>query len=306
MEIKLDVMSEENDFKINMAELESLNEKENTGYFGAWIHNIQQLKEEFKNADPFSYVKIDNFLDGDYAEILFEKFPRNYENWHKYTNPIEVKYAYDNLKDMAPEMRKLFYVLSTNEITGIFSEIASIPDLEYDPYLHGAGLHAHSRYGRLNMHLDYEKHPKLESKQRRLNVILFLTKDWREEWNGDNQLWDKDMEECKVKTYPKFNSAIIFQTNEISWHGLPDKIMCPTGVYRKSFAYYYLSPLITQADKNKFGANEAGYRTKATFIKRPTDIDLPQMKKLYKIRPNRRIEEKDMKEIWPEWSPDIF
>ena len=76
-------------------------------------------------------------------------------------------------------------------------------------------------------------------------IILFLTKDWKEEWNGDNQLWDKNATECQVKTYPKFNSAIIFETNGISWHGVPDKIMCPEGIFRKSLAYYYISPLKT-------------------------------------------------------------
>ena len=310
-DIKLDLMTGLkdlvfNDYKINLLELKLLNSNKNTKYFGDWINKIYELKKKFKNAYPFGYVKIDNFLDSDYAELLFKKFPTNYEKWHKYHNPIEVKCAYDNINEINPEIKKLFYVLSTDEITNIFSEIASISDLEFDPYLHGAGLHAHSRYGRLNMHLDYEKHPKLENKQRRLNIILFLTKDWKEEWNGDNQLWDKNMTECKVKTYPKFNSAIIFQTNEISWHGLPDKIMCPEGVYRKSFAYYYISPLEAKSDQNKFGANESGFRTKATFIKRPTDPDYPQLKKLYEIRPNKRIEEKDMEEIWPEWTPEIF
>lgn len=207
---------------------------------------------------------------------------------------------------MDPKIKNLFYVPSTDEISNIFSKIASISDLEYDPYLNGAGLHAHSRYGRLNMHLDYEKHPKLKNRQRRLNIILFLTKDWKKEWNGDNQLWDKNMEKCKVKTFPKFNSAIIFKTNEISWHGLPEKIMCPEGVFRKSLAYYYISPLEGKSDKNKFGADESGFRTKAAFIKRPTDPDYPKMKKLYEIRPNRRIEKEDMEEIWSDWTPEIF
>ena len=82
--------------------------------------------------------------------------------------------------------------------------------------------------------------------------------------------------------------------------------MCPEGVYRKSFAYYYISPLEAKSDKNKIGANESGFRTKATFIKRPTDPDYPQMKKLYDIRPNRRIKEEDMNEIWPDWTPELF
>ena len=82
--------------------------------------------------------------------------------------------------------------------------------------------------------------------------------------------------------------------------------MCPEGIFRKSVAYYYISPLITNKNSDKFGNNGSGYRTKASFIKRPNDPNYPQMEKLYKIRPNRRIEDEDMKEIWPEWSPCIF
>ena len=39
-------------------------------------------------------------------------------------------------------------------------------------------------YGRLNMHLDYEKHPILENRQRRLNIIYYLNDrmERRMEW----------------------------------------------------------------------------------------------------------------------------
>ena len=245
-------------------------------------------------------------MNPDYAELLFNNFPTNFEDWHKYCNPIEVKYANNDINNMDMNIKMIFDLLSTNELTTIFSKISSIADLEFDPYLHGAGLHSHGRYGRLNLHLDYEKHPILEDKQRRLNIILFLTKDWEEEWNGDNQLWDKNATECQVKTYPKFNSAIIFKTNEISWHGVPDKIMCPEGIFRKSLAYYYISPLKTSKDVKKTGSDESGYRTKATFIKRPSDPYDEKMEKLYKIRPKRRITQKDMNEIWPDWTPEFF
>ena len=153
------------------------------------------------------------------------------------------------------------------------------------------------------MHLDYEKHPKLENMERRLNIILFLNKDWKEEWNGDNQLWDKDMKKCVVRSYPEFNRAIIFQTNDISWHGVPDKIMCPDNVFRKSLAYYYISPLVSESDESKFGNDGSGFRTKATFTKRPDDEYSDKMDKLFKIRPFRRIEPEDMNLIWPEWNP---
>ena len=294
-------------YKINKKYLNSINLKNDSKeYFGEWINNIDILKEKYRNAFPFEHIKIENFLQEDYAEEIYKNFPTDFENWHKYWNPIEVKYANDDINNMDKLIKDIFYLLSTDKLIKVFSQITGITDLEYDPYLHGAGLHVHPRYGRLNMHLDYEKHPKLINKQRRLNIILFLTKDWKQEWNGDNQLWNKDMKECIVKTYPKFNSAIIFKTDELSWHGLPEKITCPEGTFRKSLAYYYISPLVNKKHEYKIGNDGSGFRTKATFVKRPEEKDNERMKKLYKIRPHSRIEKKDMEEIWPEWTPKLF
>jgi len=294
-------------YKINKKYLKKINcQNDNYKYFGEWINNIDILKEEYNKALPFEHIKLDNFLKEEYAEQIYKNFPVDFENWHKYWNPIEVKYANDNIDTMDKSIKDLFYLLSSNKLIKTFCEITGIKDLEYDLYLHGAGLHAHPRFGRLNMHLDYEKHPKLKNKQRRLNIILYLTKDWKEEWNGDNQLWDSNMKECVVKTYPKFNSAIIFKTNELSWHGLPEKILCPEGTFRKSLAYYYISPLVNKKNENKIGNDGSGFRTKAAFIKRPIDEYDERIEALYKIRPYRRIEPEDMDKIWPAWTPEIL
>ena len=196
-------------------------------------------------------------------------------------------------------------MLSTKEIISLFSDISGIENIEYDPFLHGAGLHAQPRNGRLHMHLDYEKHPET-SKERRLNLILYLSKDWKEEWNGETQLWDKNMKECVVKSPVEFNTAIIFTTNNESWHGLPEKIACPKGMVRKSLAYYYVSSLKSDANKEKPGSDESGYRTKAVFIKRPADEYNEKIEKLYKIRPYRLITKSDMDEIWAEWNSEDF
>lgn len=293
--------------KIDIVYLNCINKEENLKkYFGSWIKNVDELVEQFNNAEPSKHIIIENFLESSYAEKISQNYPTDFENWWCYNNPFEVKYTNDNINNMNKPIKDLFYILSSIELTNLFSKLSNIQDLEYDPYLHGAGLHAHPRYGRLDIHLDYEKHPILENKWRRLNIILYLSKEWKNEWNGETELWDKNLLECKVKSYVKFNSAIIFQTNEISWHGLPEKIMCPEGVYRKSLAYYYISPLTRKHSKNKIGDDGSGYRTKATFVKRPQCSYLPQMEKLFIIRPYRRITENDMKEIWPEWNPKDY
>ena len=236
------------DFKIDKEKLDLLNKTDNLHVFGDWVEKIKELNSQFKISKPFSHIKIDNFLDDYYADYISEKFPSDFENWYHYYNPLEVKYANDKIYEFEPNIQKIFYILSTKQITELFSQISGINELEYDPYLHGAGLHAHPRYGRLGLHLDYEKHPYLKDKERRLNVILFLNKEWDSKWKGDNQLWDKELN-YYVSTQVKFNRALIFQTNDISWHGLPDKIMCPENCFRKSLAYYYISPLTSKKKK---------------------------------------------------------
>jgi len=290
-------------YKFNLFELKLSQQIRNkTYFFGDWINNIDSLNSKFINAEPFDHIVIPNFLNKEYAELLHNAFPTDIENgkWHKYYNPIEIKYANDNINSMPDSLKQLFYLLTTDEILEKMSNLSGINNLEYDPTLHGAGLHIHPRYGRLNMHLDYEKHPHL-NKERRLNIILYLSKNWNENWNGDTQLWDKDMKKCIVKSKVQFNSAIIFKTNEISWHGLPDTILCPEGILRKSLAYYYISPIQTNSSIIKIGNNGSGFRTKATFVKRPQDPHDDRMERLYKIRSLRLINNEDLIDFTEDW-----
>ena len=291
--------------KISNQKLDKFNSLDNLTVFGDWINNIEGLNLSFRTAKPFPHLVIDNFLETSYATKISDVFPTDYKKWYHYNNPLEVKYTSDKINEFEPEIQSLFYILSTSQITELFSKISGIHNLEHDPCLHGAGLHVHPRNGRLGLHLDYEKHPYLQEKERRLNIIFFLNKEWSSSWKGDNQLWNKDLSNF-VSTQVKFNRALIFQTNDISWHGLPDKIMCPENYFRKTFAYYYISPLQSTKKKNKFGNDGSGFRTKASYISTPNKDIPPQVKRLQEIRPHRRINPQDMEEIWPEWSPELY
>jgi Rps23 Pro-64 3,4-dihydroxylase Tpa1-like proline 4-hydroxylase len=280
--------------KIKKDELEIINLLDSSilDNFGEWTKDIDNLSNKFLNNQPFEHIIIDNFLDENYANVLYNLFPEKFDNWYVYENPIEVKYTYDNIEKLEEPMNKYFYYLSSNVMINIFRKLTNIEDLTFDEYLHGAGLHCHPKYGRLNIHLDYEKHP-ITNTERRLNIILFLSKNWNKEWNGENELWDKDVKKCIVKTEVVFNRAIIFKTNDVSWHGLPKPIICPEDQYRKSLAFYYVSPL--QSIKTK-------YRNKAKYVvvdeKNKNDINL---NKLCKIRENRRLTIDDINTYYPGW-----
>lgn len=278
---------------VSISEDDLKNLKFEKEYFGDWTNNLNELGVSYQNADPFSYVVLDNFLNEKVANELCEKFPKPNDKWWHYHNPIEEKYAYDDVKNMDKDIKKYFLMVCKSEFVEYIKKISNIENLEYDPYFHGAGIHYHPPGGKLNMHLDYSINP-LSFKERRLNIIFFLNKEWKEEWGGNTELWSEGMKLCKKKLVPVFNRALLFRTFDESWHGLPGYVKCPEGLARKSFAIYY----VTEARK------DATLRKKAKFVIRPQDPYDERMEKLLDIRPGRRITELDLKEIWPEWEKE--
>lgn len=75
--------------------------------------------------------------------------------------------------------------------------------------------------------------------QRRLNMLIYLNKDWQPEWGGELELWDKQMQQKVRSVAPVFNRCVIFSTDADSFHGHPDGLTTPPDVTRKSIALYY-------------------------------------------------------------------
>jgi Rps23 Pro-64 3,4-dihydroxylase Tpa1-like proline 4-hydroxylase len=260
-------------------------------FFGSWINETKLISGEFTNAKPFEHVAIPNFLSDAACEQLIKEFPdpkNTRHNWHHYDNPIEMKYAL-NCFDGLPVASKMFHLLSSPEVILKIRELTGIADLEADPHLHGAGLHAYPSGGKLDTHLDYAIHP-VTGKERRINIILFLNKDWNEEYGGDLQLWDAELKTCSQVMPPKYNTAVIFRTCDISYHGLPFPLKCPTDMHRRSIAIYYVSEPRPETVK----------RYKAKFFPHPEQKVCDNLRRLYEVRKDRRIEQEDLAD-WPTW-----
>lgn len=205
------------------------------------------------NHNPFSHVVIDNFLNTDEARILSNEF-LDYKDsaWFSYNNPFEHKKTLNSWHLFPPATYKFFCYLNSEQFINSLKDRFNIKNLYSDPGLHGAGWHIHESGGKLNVHLDYSIHPKMDQ-QRKLNLILYLTENWKPEYGGNLELWShdpiKNLPADKINTVDcQFNRAVIFDTTQNSWHGFPETISCPTGMYRKSIAMYYLIDTPTDVD----------------------------------------------------------
>ena len=128
-------------------------------------------------------------------------------------------------------------LLASDEFLNDLSHITGIPNLLADEQLVGGGIHVTGPGGRLDVHVDFNfiAERKLH---RRLNLLLYLNSPWEDSWGGQFQLWDKDVRHCEATFAPLFNRCVIFETSEISYHGVvPVSPNAPSP--RKSFATYY-------------------------------------------------------------------
>ncbi|WP_074655911.1 2OG-Fe(II) oxygenase [Terriglobus roseus] len=204
--------------------------------------DFDSLVPAFNRGNPFRHVIIDNFFHEDVAQRLAEEFPAfDGPAWSVYHNPIEIKKALNHWDRFPKTTYAAFSFLNSKEFVAEMAKLANLP-LSADPGLHGGGWHAHAQGGKLNAHLDYSIHPKL-GKERILNLIIYITPDWKEEWNGALGLWKDDSGAPGelVRRIPNlFNRAVIFDTSQKSWHGLPDPVESPKEKVRNSMAVYYL------------------------------------------------------------------
>jgi hypothetical protein len=74
---------------------------------------------------------------------------------------------------------------------------------------------------------------------RRINVLLYLNKNWKPEYCGNLELWDEALHGCVQSIAPLFNRLVIFGTNKKSFHGHPIPLNTPPEITRKSIALYY-------------------------------------------------------------------
>lgn len=207
--------------------------------------SVEKQIGDYGSKPPFDYVVIDEFFNNEFALALTKEFPSlESEVWHGYDNPIEIKNACNNWNVFPQRTYSTFsYFNSQDWLDFLSNRILRGKKLYADSGLNGGGWHTHRKGGKLNTHLDYSLHPKL-GLQRKLNIIIYMNPNWQEEWGGALGFWGNESAEKPgeliASVWSKFNRAVIFDTTQNSWHGLPEPLQCPDNEARQSLAAYFL------------------------------------------------------------------
>lgn len=214
------------------------------GYFLplARMHELaESARPSYLRAKPFPHLVIDDFFDPTILDAVLQEFPKPGEvAWQKFDTGEEIKLASAAEASFGPTTRLLLYHLNSKTFLEFLSAVTGIDNLIPDPGFEGGGLHQIVRGGKLGVHADFNKHRQY-GLDRRLNMLVYLNKNWREEYGGHLELWNREMTKAEAKALPMFNRIMIFSTTDFTYHGHPDPLQCPEGMTRKSLALYYFT-----------------------------------------------------------------
>jgi hypothetical protein len=196
-------------------------------------------QSSYRNARPFPHIVFDDFFDPAMLDLVLGEFPLPGQlPWRNFNNEYENKLFYSAEAAFGPVTRLLLYHLNASTFLKFLSQVTGIDHLIPDPTFDGGGLHQIERGGKLGIHADFNKLKGFQL-DRRLNLLIYLNKEWREEYGGHIELWNGDMSRCEAKMLPIFNRVVLFSTTDFTYHGHPDPLQCPPGMTRKSLALYY-------------------------------------------------------------------
>jgi hypothetical protein len=156
--------------------------------------------------------------------------------------------------------------------------------------------------GFLEVHADFN-HLKKYNLERRLNLLLYLNENWRDEYNGQLELWDRKTMTMAKAVAPIFNRCVVFSTTKESLHGHPAPLATPPGVARRSLALYYYTntwdPAVQAHTTMYYISRDNKVRLRPSRIVRGFILDLipPIFRKTFRSI-KRLIKGEKLTELW--------
>jgi Rps23 Pro-64 3,4-dihydroxylase Tpa1-like proline 4-hydroxylase len=213
--------------------------------------NASDLRREFKAAEPFQHVVVDDLLR--LSPSAASAFPDiSWPWWNEYIDRYQLNKRFCSDLNLIPEpFRALIRELSEPRFLRALEQITGIKQLLTDPYLEGGGLHLSGPAGILSPHTDFHYYRRLNL-YRRINVLVYFNDSWSPQDGGCLSLYDTQHRVVKT-VIPDWGRVVIFRTDNRSVHGFP--VPVAEGKWRRSIALYYY----TAAPTKNFSGDETTY-----------------------------------------------
>lgn len=212
-------------------------------------------RDQYKAAEPFPHAVLDGLVPTELLDRAVAELPESTAKWTSYNNANEVKQVCSDASAFGPAAETLVHALNSAYFVNFLEQLTGIQGLIPDPHLRAAGYMKVSPGGHLGLHYDFATQRELKL-DRRVNVLVYLNRDWQPEWGGQLELHSNDDVNSpthkEVQVEPLLNRMVIFNTPN-ALHGHRRPIACPPGRARLclSWFYYTAPPVLGWASRER-------------------------------------------------------
>lgn len=181
------------------------------------------LKESFQQSGRINSCYIDDLLPADVAEAIYKAFPIDTE---MATNKSirEYKKIAAQMDQYNPLLEEIVFAFQDERVVSICESITGIENMQPDSLLYAGGISLMSKGNFLNPHLD-NSHDNDRKLYRVLNLLYYVTPDWKFENGGNLELWDHGVKGTPRTIVSKFNRLALMITNTASYHAVSKVIV---------------------------------------------------------------------------------
>ncbi|HSK70761.1 MAG TPA: 2OG-Fe(II) oxygenase [Pyrinomonadaceae bacterium] len=200
--------------------------------------DAEKISEDFHTDKGINtrFTAIDNLLPEDLAKKIYEAFPPT-DEMRLLDSFREKKFTSKSLDKFDSLISDITFAFQDERVVKKVAEVTGIKDAVGDPHLYAGGISAMAKNHFLNPHLD-NSHDYEQKNYRVLNLLYYITPDWKPENGGNLELWNEDVTEA-IEIPSLFNRLVLMSTNDKSWHSVNE---VKTDRMRCCISNYYFSP----------------------------------------------------------------
>lgn len=200
--------------------------------------DAEQIRADFQTEKGVKtrFAAIDDLLPEDIARKIYEAFPPP-DKMRLLDSFREKKFTSKSMDEFDPLIADITFAFQDERVINKVAEITEIKDAVGDPHLYAGGISAMAQGHFLNPHLD-NSHDYEQKNYRVLNLLYYITPDWKPENGGNLELWNEEVTEA-VEIPSLFNRLVLMSTNDKSWHSVNE---VKTEGKRCCISNYYFSP----------------------------------------------------------------
>jgi hypothetical protein len=216
--------------------------------------DVERLAAQWQNPSgtPTRHFIVDDLLPETWARDVSAAFPQEAPIWVQQKSFRERKKTFAKLGVIDPLIADITDAFHTDLVLEAVKRVTRLPALEADPELYAGGISMMGKGDFLNPHID-NSHDSVRARYRRLNLLYYISRDWRDEYGGNFELWDPAVQRPTMIT-SKYNRLVVMETNKYSWHSVNpvvvDKNRCCISNYYfskscpESSDYYHVTSFV--------------------------------------------------------------